>query len=684
MAQAKTFVDYETDPIQNRPDHPPKPNGVAIDDIYAAWGHPEKNGLWKREKKRGKWIAKQVMKGTDPKSYAKKRLKDAYKHGVIGHNIAKFDNDVSTTHMGLDVGAWDNTDDTMFELFFHDPHSRSLGLKSAAEKLLGWKPDERDEVKDWLVKHGIIRSNQKDWGAHICKAPGDIVGAYAIGDNVRAEGIHNKIMLKDKLFADAGMRRSYDRERRLAPILLENERRGLRVDVKRLRRDIAVYQRAQAKADAWLRKRLRASKDLNVESNDELADALTAAKLITAWNMTKPTKRFPQGQRSTSKKNMTVEMFRDCKRVRDPKDGEVKPISPVYSTIGYRNRLTTCLGTFMLPWLEMAEANDGLICTTWNQVRQAHGDDNLGGARTSRLSSYPNFLNVPKDWYDKNDGYTHPYQLDVPELPMMRAYILPDSLDEDFLHVDYSQQEYRVIAHFEDGGLCARYIANPFIDFHNEVGAMITEESGVELKRRILKIVNFLDAYGGGVGKLALMAGVSVQEAHNIKRAKRAALPDVRELEVEIKRMAMAGEPIRTLGGSLIYCEEPRLVKNKDTGAEEWRSWEYKMLNYLIQRSSAEMTKEAIIAYNEHPKRRGRFMVAVHDELNASVKRKHREHEAKVLVESMMKAMPCDVPMVTGDYDAKKRKHYPAEYGKNWSELKKMNFDANVPIPAAA
>ena len=55
----------------------------------------------------------------------------------------------------------------------------------------------------------------------------------------------------------------------------------------------------------------------------------------------------------------------------------------VARVLGYRNRLTTCLKMFMLPWDRQADARgDGTIATNWNQTR-----GEAGGTRTGRPST---------------------------------------------------------------------------------------------------------------------------------------------------------------------------------------------------------------------------------------------------------------------------------------------------------
>lgn len=609
-------VDAETHGFESRPKYPPVPVGFSIKwpqdkrSSYHAWGHPTNNNTTKAQ--------------------AQKKLKEAYRSGIplLYHNSA-FDVDVFETHMEMQRLSWDMYHDTLFLLFLKDPHARSISLKPAAELILGMAPGERDAVHDWLYDQKIIKKNQKGWGANIWRAPGDLVGKYADGDVMRTYKLFVKVYPE---IVRRGMLEAYNRERQLMPILLDNERQGLRVDQTLLNSDIIVYERAVITADNWLRKRLKA-KDLNIDSDNDLADALDRAGVVTEWVYTEPSKNHPEGQRSVAKKNMTVDMFSDKK---------------VAAVLGYRNRLGTCLGTFMKPWANIANQSGGLIYTKWNQVR---GGDEGGmvGARTGRLSSSPNFQNIPKNFNDKDDGYVHPKIIDVQELPLMRQYILPDK-GEVLGHRDYNQQELRILGHFEDDTLCAAYNENPRMDVHTFVQGAIKEILGLDINRSSTKILNFGMIYGMGLGKLAQGTHTTVEEAKRLKSAQMAAIPGLKELTKNINKRGRDGEAIRTWGGREYYCEPPKTVKGR------FMTFEYKLLNYLIQGSAADCSKQSIINYHAIRKE-GRFLLTVHDENNLSIPKKAVKQEMALLREAM-ESVKFDVPMLSD-----------GKTGPRWSQL---------------
>lgn len=629
-------VDFETEAIAARPHYPPKPVGVALQrpgelrPRYLAWGHPTGNNCT-----RGQALAE---------------LRDVWRDAHAQRGVPllchhdKFDLDVAETHLGLKPPPWHRVHDTLFLLFFTDPHARSLSLKPSAQRVLGIAPKERDALRAWVLANvPEARRAPSTWGAHICQAPGDLVGRYAAYGDVRSTR-----KLFERLWPQVqarGMGPAYDRERRLLPYLLAAERAGMRVDVRRLRRDIPVYEAAHAKATAWLQRRLR-SPALNPDSPDELAQALLKARVARERDFlrTAPSERFPAGQLSVAKESLEG-------AVRDPR---------VLQAVRYHTRLGTCLSMFMRSWLRIAEETGGTIHPTWHQVRQGHSGEDFSnmGARTGRLiASDPNPLNIAKSFEDRDDGYVHPGWLRVPPLPLVRVYVLPDQGDL-FGHRDYNQQELRLLAHFEDGALCRAYNEDPTLDVHNFARDEIHRVVGLYIKERTkVKNLNFGDIYGLGVPGLVRKLQCTVEEARTLKEAKRKAMPDVELLKKAIKQLARDDQPIVTLGGREYFPEEPTIRHGR------MQEFIYKLLNYLIQGSAADMTKEAVINYHEHPKRRGRFLVTVYDEINVSIRGRTQadaRRELAVLGEAMQ-SFKLDVPLLSD-----------AKVGRSWGELQKL------------
>lgn len=641
-------VDFETLPISGfRPEYPPKPVGVSIrlpgekKSTYFRWGHPDGNNCSLAD--------------------AKRRLQAIWKptNHILCHN-GKFDVDVAETHMGCKRLPSLNYHDTMFLLFLDDPHSMSLELKPAAERLLGLPPEEKDAIAEWAKKNKEYCLSKWDPGfqpngkhypfkpaAYIGFAPGALVDPYARGDTDRTLGIFKLLW---KRIWDAGMGPAYQREQKVMTIFLDNEKTGIRVDMEGLRRDIPIYEKAMQAADAWLRKRLK-TPNLNIDSDREFAEALAQNKIVRDedWTWTKGSKNVAP-QRSVSKVNLTPAMFQDEK---------------VAQVFGYRNRLQTCLNMFMRPWLVQAEARNGWVSTNWNQVRGAEG-----GTRTGRPSTRdPNFLNLSKSW-GQDDGYIHPAFLRALELPLVRRYMLADEFGL-WLHRDYNGQELRILANVEEGPLMQAYIENPWLDVHSFVGDMIADKTGKRFVRKNVKIANFRIIYGGGDQATATGIGCSLAEAKELMDAHKAALPSIKGkggINDQCKAIGKAGGAITTLGGRLYYVEPPSFSKKYNRPM----TYEYKLLNYYCQGGAADATKEAMINYDSHPKRRGRFLVQVYDELNASSPQAKAEKARLAAAREEMAVLRDSMESVTRTFEMDVALLSEGKWGTSWGDQQKF------------
>jgi DNA polymerase-1 len=166
------------------------------------------------------------------------------------------------------------------------------------------------------------------------------------------------------------------------------------------------------------------------------------------------------------------------------------------------------------------------------------------------------------------------------------------------------------------------------MDVHDHVRQLIEDIAALKYHRTQVKITNFRRIYGGGAPATAGALNISIDVAKTLLKAHGEALPGVKDLSKQIIGLARSGEPIVTWGGREYYPEAPRY--DKRFGRE--MTYEYKLLNYLIQGSAADVTKEAILRYHRHPKKRGRFLVTVYDEINVSAsKGEAYKHEMAVL-----------------------------------------------------
>jgi DNA polymerase I-like protein with 3'-5' exonuclease and polymerase domains len=622
-------VDFETHEIEPRPVYPPVPVSVAILEHgkkaeFWHWGHPNEHNCTKAQ--------------------VKKRLRDVWKNpsGVLFHN-AKFDLDVAQKHFALKLPPWHRIYDTLIEGFLYNPNMPVLSLKPLAENLLDEKPQERDRLKDWILENVRIDGKKikpSEWGAYIAKAPANIVGPYCIGDVRRTKKLHEFFM--KNMPTEGDWQAAYDRERKLFQVVIDMEAEGVPVDVDSLSKEIDRGNKALEKTDNWIRKRIKAPSDLNVGSRIALADALEEADLVDEWLMTEPSKTYPEGQRMVS-----IDGLKEV--LKDP---------VLLSVFEYRSLLNNQLRTFAVPWFNMSSGTGKIYCQ-WNQVRQ-YGERKRGsvGARTGRLSSSPNFQNIPMELRAitsarrlskamRDAGVLQvPFHDNDCHLIDLRGHVVAPRgwrlFDED-----YSQQELRILAHFCGGNLLEAYLANVDLDLHQYARELINQQLGSSYERKPIKNTGFGIIYGMGLDHLAEDIEADRETAAILRKTYKEIFPGMAALEKTLKR----DKYCITWGGRYNPVEDPKFIK----GA--YRSFEYKLLNTLIQGSAADCTKEAMIRYDaEKDKHEGQLLISVHDELLGIARTKGAARAAGAL-RTAMESVEFDLHMKA-----------EGQRGKSWRE----------------
>ena len=252
---------------------------------------------------------------------------------------------------------------------------------------------------------------------------------------------------------------------------------------------------------------------------------------------------------------------------------------------------------------------NGRIHTTFNQLaRENDAGDGIAGARWGRMSSeQPNLQQQPS-----RDDFAS----------MWRSIYIADE-GKLWASLDYSQQEPRMLVHF--AALCnlrkaqealENYINNPDADNHQ----MMADMTGLPRKQAKELLLGTCYGMGGAKlcralklpskmirmrnGNLLEVAGDEGQEIidqFNIK------LPFVKELAQLTQLKASKVGFIKTIAGR--KCHFPK------NAAGEF-DWTHKALNRLIQGSSADQTKMAMVALEEAG---CELQLQVHDEVNWSV-----------------------------------------------------------------
>ena len=312
---------------------------------------------------------------------------------------------------------------------------------------------------------------------------------------------------------------------------------------------------------------------------------------------------------------------------------KLKKTHPICGTLLDYRHYDTMQNMFLAPYLDFLV--DDRLYPSFHPLRT----DNYGTVSGRYSSSKPNAQQVSaiKEEEDREDD-----GLSALKGQVLRKLFIPEE-GMDWAKSDYSQIEYRIIAHYAQGkgatSLREQYNHDPNTDFHQ----YIQDLTGFD--RRTAKRLNFGGAYGMGNATAATLFGWTMQDAEIFMETYHKTAPYIRETRNAVSRVAKQRGHIFTLLGRKARTHPSRKL--------------HSMFNRLIQGSAADLFKKGMLdAYNA-----GIFDVLipsmfVHDEVDNSVPRTNEGREAlaelKVLMEDAIK---LDVPVKVDTHT-----------GANWAE----------------
>jgi len=237
---------------------------------------------------------------------------------------------------------------------------------------------------------------------------------------------------------------------------------------------------------------------------------------------------------------------------------------------------------------------------------------------------------------------------------------------------DYSQQEPRVTVHYASllglkGADIAkqRYIDDPNTDYHQFVADL------TQIERKTAKNINLGLAYGMGPKKFSEKYGKTYNEARQLFNIYHTKLPFIKELSDYCERVVKQRGYIKTLLGRHCHFNlygPPRwqigmTPLRKDEAIKKYslpvmQYFTYKAMNRLIQGSSADMIKKAMVdcwdaGYLCH--------MTVHDELNFA--NLTEDKQFKDIKEIMLNCVKLEVPLKLN-----------TKSGLNWGELEDVKI----------
>lgn len=466
---------------------------------------------------------------------------------------------------------------------------------------------------NWCIDHGIKLKSKGDAAGHLWKMPADIVRPYACGD-VDLPGRIFKI--QEQLLRRQNLWELYRMECELIPMLLLMRKTGVRVNKDRMM--VVGMNLADAVFEGEKALFNKLGRKVNIKSTKDVQ--WVADKYGLEYKYKKPTaimqsKGITQGNPCLDKnalKGMKHEVMNAILDIRHMK---------------------TLNSMFIQPYFDLTVGDR--LHGDFNQLKS---DDS--GTVSGRFSgTNPNLQQVSSKDEEDDEG-KHP----MLKGKVIRDLFIPEE-NTDWLKHDWSQIEYRIIAHYAIGPrseeIRNRYKADPNTDYHAEMGAMtgLTE-------RKIIKTLNFGAAYGMGPAAMARHYGWDVDYALQVYKMYHAKVPFVRETSDRVSSKAKKVGFIKTLLGRRARLKDPDKA--------------YVMFNRLIQGSAADIMKKSMLdAYNA-----GLFEVlplhmTVHDEMDNSKPRTNEGTEAARELKYIMEhCVPLKIPIIAD-----------AEIGPTWGTL---------------
>jgi len=491
------------------------------------------------------------------------------KVNLIGHNL-KFDAKL-LVKWGCDVTAEKLFADTILMSYCHNTTKESHGLKELG-KALGYEwPSYRE-----LVGKGHGKQT-------LDKQPVELVANYCAMDVLVTHKLYQD--LKRKM--DLNAARIYSQiELPLMRILFEMELQGVLVDVEKLTALDRQFTGRLGVLHSDLT--MLSGCEINPNSNKQVAQVLTGLGLSLP--------KTPKGSLKVDK--FVLEQHQE--------------IDFVKKLIEY-NKLEKLVSTYTKGMIKRETLPK--IYTTYNQITVS-ADGGYKGISTGRLSSSdPNLQQIPTR---TEDGQ------------LLRG-IFVGRLGNVLIDADYSQIEYRILAHFTKEPILLEAFRNGK-DVHEETGRVLG------CGRDIGKTLNFASIYGAQASKIARTAKVTDQEAEEFLKRYWQRLPSVTAWIRRVKWEATRKKGIYTLMKRWIPI--PGITSNNKY--ERWH-WERAAVNYLVQGSAAEIMKMAMIAIRA----KGYLpLLTVHDELLFECQEFDVVEQSALIKLVMESVVKLDVPIV--------------------------------------
>jgi DNA polymerase-1 len=394
----------------------------------------------------------------------------------------------------------------------------------------------------------------------------------------------------------------------LVPVLSRIERRGVLLDVNKLKRQSRRFEKRllELEQQAWE----EAGHEFNLGSPKQLQAILFDKLGLPVISKT------PKGQPSTAE-SVLQELAHDY---------------PLPRLILEHRSLSKLKSTYTDKLPEMINPDTGRVHTSYHQAVTA----------TGRLSSSdPNLQNIP---VRSEEGRR-----------IRQAFIAAPGYT--MVAADYSQIELRIMAHLSgDKGLCQAFAQGE--DIHRATAA---EVFGVKPgnvtgdQRRSAKAINFGLIYGMSAFGLARQLDVDRGTAQDYVNLYFARYPGVKAFMDRTRELAREQGYVETVFGRRLYIQD---IKSSNAARRQYA--ERTAINAPMQGTAADIIKRAMISLDHQIEQGGRdihMIMQVHDELVFEVADNLVEDALRLIRKEMVAAADLNVPLVVD-----------VGQGANWDE----------------
>lgn len=489
---------------------------------------------------------------------------------------------------GINVGG--KLYDVQFAEALLDSEAPDVSLESLSQKYLGMGKTT-SILYDWLSQWlgGAANDRQRK---NLYLAPPSLAGPYAESDAALPIQI---LMEQWPQMERRGVLGVFDLECRLIPLLVKMRFRGAPVFVDKAEQVYDELGKQIDQIEANLKQ--LAGQPVNPNAGESIGSAFKRNGIPLPKTIDKKT--------GNEKISFAADLLEEVGH-------------PIAEAILEHRKLAKVRNTFVKSYIIDKSVNGRIHCG----FHPLRGDGY--GARSGRFSSNtPNLQNIP-------------VRTDIGK----KVRTMFGEQKKLWLKADYSQIEYRMLAHHAVGegaeGIRETYRNDPTVDYHEMISDLIFRLTGIKLPRRQTKNINFGLVYGMGEGKLIHDLGVNRSEGKRLFNNYHEAAPFVRETMKAAEREVHTNGYVETILGrksdfnswsqkNAGYGEQ-RVSLDYRAASSKWgpynieRSHTHKALNRKLQGGAADVIKNAMVTayesglFEDHAC--GVPCLTVHDELD--------------------------------------------------------------------